>query len=214
MNTLDRNSCIRQIIRKNRYQNVSIFLLSFVLSIAATSITYSPEAGVVEVLHYYSYTAVIAIIAVEILLLGELTTLLHKKFSILNNNVCSTAMVSQSFAATAAKLMKIMDTHHHLSDTSRKLNEIFGFPVLVTTAVNFQIGTTSMYYALQLASFPQTITGAIQLTFSLLWSVIMLVEVFVISKSFENIAEMVCHLNCMTKFMCLFVVSQHLKTYT
>lgn len=153
----------------------------------ASYLSYSSKPTLTETFYYYSYSVVTAITASETLLLGELTTHLHKKFSVLNKNLSPSMQTGQN--GSAKRIFRIMITHYYLSDISRKLNKIFGFPVLVTTAVNFQVATTGLYYVILLLSIPPTLTTAVQLANALLWSVIMLLQVCIISSGFENIAR-------------------------
>lgn len=171
---------------------MSIVLFSYILSISASSLSFIAKPTLLSAFYYYSYAAVVAITAFETLLLTELTTQLYKKFSILNAKICPEIQTRDN--VTKERIMRIMITHHHLSAISRKLNKIFGFPVLVTTAVNFQIATTGLYYTLQLLSLPPTLTSVIQLTNALLWSIVMLVQLCIISSGFENISREVSYL--------------------
>lgn len=170
--------------------------------INATS--FAEQAKTTENFFFCTYVLVIAVTTVEILLLGELSRHLSQKFSLLNSNIFAVDRTLphklhrihplneqrlRKSEMVAKKIISIVHTHHHLSTTSRNLNRVFGFPVIVTITVNFQIATMSLYYALQLYSLPPTATSIAQLLVSLMWSTIMLIKISIICKNFQNMAD-------------------------
>lgn len=203
MDNLDKNILIRQPIRRNKYRNVSIFLFCFFLSIVATGISYTSLNNGIEKFYYYNYSMVLFSNTTEILFIAELTLHMQNKFSILNNNLNAKATTTKKFPSsiahvsqktngiTATKIVKAMETHHHLLMISKEFNQAFSFPIIVTIALNFQTATTSLYYTLSLTPHSTTIDSAIQLSSSYIWAGIMLFEIFIISKCFDNIADKV-----------------------
>lgn len=206
INNLDKNILLRQSIRRNKYKNMAVFLFSYFFTISTTTITYNSLSNFINNFYYHRYSALILFVTTETLLLGELTIHLHNKFSILNNNFKPETAAPQklerknflipqyskkSDEITAAKILKIMETHHHLLDISNKLNKAFSFPVVVTIAVNFQISTTILYYTVKYLPYMLNTKDAILILSSFVWSGLMLFEIFIISKFFEDIAEQV-----------------------
>lgn len=208
INHLDKTRLIKQQLRRNKYRNMLTLLFGFLAIISATSIAFSITGKVATVInHYehYSYTTAMLSTASELLLIGELTTQLTNKFSILNSHIYPKTVLFKKIDKTyplsklqtqkvdiiVPKLVAVMETHNHLSVISRRLNNIFGFPILIIITVNFYLLTISLFYALQLLSLSSNIISTFQMTASLVWCVILIFEIFILSRCFENLSEKV-----------------------
>lgn len=179
----------------------------FAILIFLTSLAFFLQGLEKPLFYYYetySYISIILSTAIEILFLGELTTQIKTKFSILNANICLETVILQNkhrkvhpiselrfqnVNPFASKIITLLEVHHELSATSRKLNNIFGFPALITTAINFYIATTSLYYPLQLFSSQKSVFNVFQHIMSSLWCFIMLIEISILVSCFENVCQ-------------------------
>lgn len=184
ISSLDKITLIKQPIRRNKYRNLLLLLFTFISLILGSSTLFSSQkiTGITKIIYhyeYFSYATAILCSALETLFVAEITTQLTKKFSKLNANIHT------------RKVVTLMQIHNHLSATSRKINNVFGFPALIITGVNFYFVTTTLYYTLQLALLPPTMAGTLQLLASTTWSVVILTEVFILGKCFENVTEKV-----------------------
>lgn len=204
MNSLDKNILIKQPIQRNQYVNLLV-MLSTITSLMCFTIIAFTEDEASEMSYFYSFAVMFIVLASETLLLTELATHLTRKFSVLNSNLYphmtmekqqTKHLIMSNFEEKnaeliAEKIIKIMETHHHLSAISRKLNDIFNFPILVTTALNFEFATINLYYAWKLTTLPPTFNSIAQSIMSVMWSAVVLMETFITTKGFENIAEKV-----------------------
>lgn len=183
VSNLDEITLIKQPICRNKYRNLSILLFSLIAFIVwSANLFSSPHQKLASLIHHYEYfnygTSVLTN-AMETLLVYETTTHLAQKFSKLNANIHK------------QKIVALMEIHNHLSATSRKINNVFGFPAVIIAAVDFYVASTTLYFTLQVSSLPPTTTSMIQLLASTIWSVGCLTEVLILVKCFENVSEKV-----------------------
>lgn len=184
ISNLDEITLIKQPIRKNKYRNLSILLFALISFIAWSWNVFSPHQNLTTysfVYHYeyFNYGTSVLTNAMETLLVHEITTQLSQKFCKLNANIHE------------RKIVALMEIHNKLSATSRKINNVFGFPAVIIAAVDFYVTTTTLYFTLQLSSLPPTTTSILQLLASTIWSVACLTEVLILVKCFENVSEKV-----------------------
>lgn len=184
ISSFDKITPIKQPIRRNKYRNLSLVLFPVISLILGGMASFSTRkiTGTTTIIHhyeYFSYATAILCNAFEILFLGEITTQLSIKFSKLNANIHT------------RKVVTLMQIHNHLSVTSRKINNVFGFPALMITGVSFYFATITLYYTLQLSSLPPNMGSTLQLLAAAFWSVFNLTEVFILAKCFENVTEKV-----------------------
>lgn len=141
----------------------------------------------------------------ETLLLKTITESIQKKFSILNNMVHNQKIVSMSLwnvlplsnpqtaekfkqqaaALTAEGIFDIMELHYSLTALGREVNELFQYPVLMTTALNFEVITISVYSFVSDISI--TTQPLLKLINTLIWPTVLSVQIVLIIRSFQEI---------------------------
>lgn len=95
---------------------------------------------------------------------------------------------------TMDRINEIVATHYLLTMTSRKLNDVFGIPILVLLIIDFQAITSSFYVFLKFFPFFNKLTGILpmmKVLLVLMWPIIIFTEIFIISKNFDDATEKV-----------------------
>lgn len=143
----------------------------------------------------------------EILLIKILAECIEKKFGIINNymiNQKQTALclkkvlplskpqtaikfIEQEKKSTTQGIFQMIEVYYNLAEVSRRLNEHFQYPILITIAVNFEIITISLYYFLE--KMIHAVYSPLEVIVTISWTVIFSIEVICILISFQKITS-------------------------
>lgn len=138
----------------------------------------------------------------EIALMLEINNSIRAKFKAVNAIVRAQTRIASfkqvSLISTepninkSLKIRDVMEIHYRLTNLSKRVNKLFECPILLTTAVNFEASTLTLYYFIEGI---QGITGSTQRLANspvLFWAVILLSEIAILMRSFQNVTDEVC----------------------
>lgn len=199
MNALDRNYFISRPTARNKLKNIAIVMVILTVAVTGNGTIYT-QADTSDTYFYCNYCFYLLSASIETLLVSELTTQIRSKFTILNSELCCAKFSPQTYFSVfplrtaqikSLRINRIMNTHHHLVMTSKKLNDIFGFPLVVTISCNFFIAMETLYYSLQVVIVSRTWNGIMQAFFGVLWTVLLLIQIFIVTKGFSDLTDAV-----------------------
>lgn len=146
-------------------------------------------------LYFYSnYSFALFSASIETLLIAELTKQIESKFTMINLQLYDLKLPLRNMANFSTKrIKKIMEAHYQLNITSRRLNDIFSFPIVVTIASNLCLILITLYYTIRLAMLPNNFHITIQMLSISLWTCMLLTQIVIISAVLTKVVDKVKH---------------------
>lgn len=209
MEDLDRDFIFREERKENEYKPMVFVLITYfcLISLDIQVYQYMP----IEFLIGWSYYLIVIANFFQTLLIKGLIEHLDRKFAlltrILQREKQCTRNLRKAFAITnIAALVKfeiedarfmadiitdIVQRHRSLTIIARKLNAVYGFPILITILISLQIATTSFYNFLLFAAASKTFdfSSITLLTITFLWPLLLILEIAFIVSGFERMTE-------------------------
>lgn len=206
ISAMGRNKLMKYQITKNKYQNISVFVIALLIASTSLIIAFATYGEKMPPMPFcIHYVIVFQNKIVEGLLISDLANCLAKKFEKLNENLAverpprklqriyPANNVSEGNAKLiTSRIIEVIDAHRHLTDLSNELNAVFGFPFLINILLNFQVVTTSFYFVLRLASTERDLTAILHLLLATIsCAMLLLLELLAVIKAFEGIRKQV-----------------------
>lgn len=102
---------------------------------------------------------------------------------------------------TVQRIREIMETHYYVTALCKQLNEMFGYPILITIAVNFVLITLNIYYFME-DIFNETSLNLNMLN-RILWTTLQGIEIIFILAGFQGITYKVSQQVCASRHLTL-----------
>lgn len=229
---LDKNQLLKRTY-PNRYKGISILLFCIMVLFYVDFNTFQSRLtwSSTEIFFYCTYTLGYLAGFMESFLIIQLSNNIKIKFAMINIRLNATKpqnmrkifpqqktkiieeLQKEVNQVTADRMSEVVAAHYHLTMMSRKLNDTYGFPILILVIINFQAITSSFYVFLKMASFFSKfaeVSMMLKLSLAVIWPFIIFIEMLIIFKSFDDVAEKVFAKNAGYTVLCMREVSRQI----
>lgn len=145
--------------------------------------------------YYFNFSICYYTSLVELMLIKVLIDSILQQYRIINEelhqitNRKTQGRVKKS-KQSPEKVQKLISSHYELTMLAKSLNQIFGLPILATTATNFQMLTICAYFIINFSkTFGTYLEGITLISNYAEWCVIMLGHVWITASTWATLAR-------------------------